>query len=494
LPAKTVGLPEVTVARCSAVWIFAVLLAQAGFLPGRQVPITLLHTADLQGQLFPTADSADAPRLGGILRAARYVNGVREAERNVLLVDSGDSLGGAAESDAPCSLDVPLMVAAMNALAYDAVVPGDRDLGRYADRLSGVKAPVLAANLVGLEAARSHMVLQVDGVRVVVIGLTWPGFQLRYLASSLRVGSSVEALQEIMAAIKVLEPDVICLVAHQGVGDEAGSELRDVMRRFPEIDVVIGGHTGQIVPEAVFGDTLYAQAGAGGRRVGRIDLVWDTVARQLIKREARLMSISARMVEDPLLIKALEPALSEARMQIRLPVGEVTGRFQRRISGGSSGKERLIGRAMAEMNEADVVWWDKDAVRIQEGVVTEQVLAQAIPDDEGLMRVLLTTADMREIFEELETVGLPMIWGLKWEKDSDDVYRFTDAEGRGLNGRRRYAVVLPESLAASADGRYPSLRRVVHQPVARLTPCAYRLRSTLRAFMEKHTPINSADE
>ena len=110
-----------------ALRILGFLLSTVGFLFARQVPITILHTAELHGQLFPADASGDHPLQGGLLRAARYLEEVREEQRNVLLFDSGDSLGGATESEGEPSL----IVSAMNHLSYDAIAPGDQDLGRY---------------------------------------------------------------------------------------------------------------------------------------------------------------------------------------------------------------------------------------------------------------------------------------------------------------------------------------------------------------------------
>jgi hypothetical protein len=66
--------------------------------------------------------------------------------------------------------------------------------------------------------------------------------------------------------------------------------------------------------------------------------------------------------------------------------------------------------------------------------------------------------------------------------------------GKGVHARKRFPVVLPESLAASDGGRFPILRRVVHQPIARLAPSSHSLRSALRGYVEKHTPIELRDE
>lgn len=473
-----------------ALRILGILLSTVGFLFARQVPITILHTAELHGQLFPADASDDHPLQGGLLRAARYLEEVREEQRNVLLFDSGDSLGGAAESEGEPSL----IVSAMNHLSYDAIAPGDQDLGRYVKRLAGLNAPILAANVQGLDVLRSHQVVQVDGVRVVVLGLTWPGFHHRYLSASIRVGPGVEALSGLMAEVKQLEPDVICLLAHQGAGAGPFGEIRDLIQRFPEIDVVIGGHTGQAVPETFYGETLFTQAGAGGLRVGRVDLVWDTVRRELIKQESRLQKLGSRFVASASLKKALEPALGEARAHLGQPIGELRGRFARRVSGRNSGEERLIGRALAEMTQAEIVWWEKDRVRLQEGLLTEQGLAAAVPEDEGLVRVHLTAADLREMITEALRVEPPLVWGMQWEVSAQGVYRVLDGMGKGMHARKRFSVVLPESLAASDGSRFPLLRRVVHQPVARLAPSSHSLRSALRAYVEKHTPIELRDE
>lgn len=65
---------------------------------GREVPITILHTCDLHGNVLPAPTYDGSLNLGGLARCATMIRQVRSQEKNVLLVDAGDTIQGAAVS------------------------------------------------------------------------------------------------------------------------------------------------------------------------------------------------------------------------------------------------------------------------------------------------------------------------------------------------------------------------------------------------------------
>src|SRR6266481_9975255 len=70
----------------------AILLSSR--LSAREVSITILHTCDLHGNVLPTENYEGKTNLGGIARCATMIRRIREQEKNVLLVDAGDTMQG----------------------------------------------------------------------------------------------------------------------------------------------------------------------------------------------------------------------------------------------------------------------------------------------------------------------------------------------------------------------------------------------------------------
>lgn len=106
--------------------------------------IIILQTGRIFGNVYPLETKSIAP-LQYYPYVAGYVKQVREeAEKNgsqVLLIDSGDSLGGSFASHATHSAN---MVAFFNTLHYDAILLGNLDASIDPSVLSQLRMPVLA--------------------------------------------------------------------------------------------------------------------------------------------------------------------------------------------------------------------------------------------------------------------------------------------------------------------------------------------------------------
>src|SRR5688500_12767882 len=60
----------------------------------QQVSITVLGTTDLHGNLFPIDYYQNRPANRGLAKVATLIKQVRATEKNVLLLDSGDTIQG----------------------------------------------------------------------------------------------------------------------------------------------------------------------------------------------------------------------------------------------------------------------------------------------------------------------------------------------------------------------------------------------------------------
>ena len=143
---------------CAAwLFVFAASIVATDGAPAREAAsprtIVILHTNDIHGHLTPWRgwDGELAGKtVGGFARLSAEIKQVRSAvgAEHVLLLDAGDTLGDTLIAHQTRGSAV---VAAMNALRYDAMVIGNHepDFGSAAlrARIGEARFPVLAANI-----------------------------------------------------------------------------------------------------------------------------------------------------------------------------------------------------------------------------------------------------------------------------------------------------------------------------------------------------------
>lgn len=133
----------------------------------------------------------------------------------------------------------------------------------------------------------SHVYVQsLTGIRIAVIGLTAP-FNDYYELLDWHVSDPFAVLER---EIKMVEQssDIIVLLSHLGL-----SEDQTIARRFPEIDVIIGGHTHHLLRTGeVVNNTILTAAGKHCHFIGEVILIWDHHRKQLVHKEAYATDIS----------------------------------------------------------------------------------------------------------------------------------------------------------------------------------------------------------
>ena len=192
--------------------------------------LTLLHTADMHNRLSQAA----ARRLAELRR-----------EHGALLLDSGDAVGA---GNVTLRLREPI-IELMNQAGYAAMAVGNRE---YFFRKRGIirktraaRFAVLSANLRPLRGDFGHIqawtiVTTAEGSRVGIFGLTptmiAAGSRAEWF-SDMRFAPWEDAVDAVLAALR---HQVDWVVALSHLGKKCDSRLA---RLFPEIDVVLGGHS-----------------------------------------------------------------------------------------------------------------------------------------------------------------------------------------------------------------------------------------------------------
>lgn len=483
-------------------------------LLAREVPIVILHTTDLHAHLLPTRDYDGNEDVGGLLRCATAIERVREEHPHVMLLDGGDLYQG---TMAGYMTRGRIMNDALAWLEYDAWVLGNHEFDWGVDTLAETlrhgTVPVLGANVTvrpgavhPLDDVLPFVIRDVDGVRVAVVGLTTdaiPTWSRPHLLGDVVIKDSVETLRIILPEVRALRPDIMVLLMHQGYrsfGDNPANQVNRIARKFPEFDVMIGGHSHQPIESARVNDILYSQAGYHGVWLGKINLVYDTVARQLVRRDARLVHVGDAYEPHQGLWDVVRADLERAEQAGAVQIGDVAETVDARSGPrGQSGIQTLICRAIAEAAEADIVLHGAFSGEIlSAGPVYERDIWRIVPYENTIGVVHLTPAEIKAVLEDnaelMAGSHFMGVYGIRY-----DLHAYADpgrrvrqlrrADGSRIHPRKRLRVAMNSYVLASGGQRFPAARRLADDPLTRLEMTDVDTRAAVRDYIKRNSPI-----
>lgn len=248
-------------------------------------------------------------RMGGYAHLATLVKRAR-AERpgKTLLLDGGDTCQGSATALWSRGED---MVRASNALGVEVMTPHwefmhgiDRVRELFGDReRRGLFAGDFVAQNVaqtgwGDRVFRPYTIREVGGVRVGVIGQAFPYVAVshpRRFVPDLSFGIEEDEVQALAHELRDgKRADLVVLLSHSGVSVDL-----KLAARVQGLDVVLGGHTHDALPEPiVVGRTLVVNSGSHGKFLSRLDL--DVRRGRVAGWRYRLLPVLSRVVPaDP---------------------------------------------------------------------------------------------------------------------------------------------------------------------------------------------------
>jgi len=256
------------------------------------IKITVLHTNDVHSRIDPIPmDGSRNQGLGGVARRATLVNKFRNEERNVLLLDAGDTVQGTPYFNL---FGGKIEMELMSKMGYDASTFGNHEFDNGIEALAAMithaNFPFLTANYDFIDTelqgkTKPYVVLKKQGIRIGVFGL---GIELEGMVDpnnfrGVRYLDPIKTANDLSTQLKHDHKCslVICL-SHLGYR-YPGTQVSDLVlaANTHHVDLIIGGHTHTFMPKPDYvrnlsgGITTINQVGFAGINLGRLDYIFE---------------------------------------------------------------------------------------------------------------------------------------------------------------------------------------------------------------------------
>ncbi|MGE4565705.1 MAG: metallophosphoesterase [Victivallaceae bacterium] len=273
------------------------------------------------------------------------------ADGKVITVDAGDTLQGSFEAIWGGGV-IPREFQKL--YHFDIWVPGNHDFEIQPWRFRDYPGTILGADWTARDfSPLKYQIREVGKYRIALIGLGESNLKYRVLPSLGLVSTPhAEALAAAMAEVRRAKPDGIILVRHDG--EFSGTpKLAELIALFPEIDLVIGGHSHQEVPGGRVARTHFVQTGKHAEALGVIKFDFDPVTGKLNKLTSELKKpAETSRVELPAELETLLAEAARDKAEIAFTAAEPLANPTTPVFDNALG--RLIGRAMRRAADARV--------------------------------------------------------------------------------------------------------------------------------------------
>lgn len=386
--------------------------------------LVILHTNDTHSQIDPLPDGT-----GGLLRRKVLIDSIRDADKNVLLVDAGDIVQGSLYYSIYKGKVEREMV---NALGYEIAILGNHEFDNGMDTLAHewrqLNAELLCTNY-DLTATplnnlfKPYTIKVYDNKRIGFMGLNLDPKGMISPGTSRGVvyHDVIDTANKTAALLRdSLGVDYVIALTHIGYDSESPVTPSDSVLAIKSrgIDLIIGGHshtelsTDDPTHTTRFHNSdnkeiVVAQTGSLGHNLGRIDFNLDngTSNTALLpidcRYDARIDTILAARVDyyrNGIInqvneILAIAPTTIEKQSILHKNwIGDIAKNIGNELNGG---------------NEVDLAIINKGGLRngLQAGPVTVGMIMTMLPFDNRLVLLDIKGSDLEEAFKIMESRG-----------------------------------------------------------------------------------------
>jgi 5'-nucleotidase / UDP-sugar diphosphatase len=427
--------------------------------------LTVLSTNDTHGQPLPYAFSGalekggtnwNSPVAGGLAARKTYVDQVRAAVPNLLVLDAGDVDTGNILSNL---FQAKPDILGMNLIGYNAMALGNHEFDvsqqSMLDRKKDAAFPFLSANTyvkaTGKRLVDPYVIVKLPGANVAVIGLTTietPTAVMPANVASLEFRDPAAEVKALLPEVRA-KSDFVIVLSHLGLSED--KKLADAV---PGIDLIIGGHSHTYMASAeTVGATSIFQAYTGGVFVGRVDLkvakgkvasvkaapVPINLAVELKDGQTAVGTVkeiggkkydfvAGYLEPDPAVVAMLKPFQDQVSKDMDTVIGAAKAEFAHTVNGvnlvrhddGALGN--MICDAMREATsdkigkKVDVFLQNGGGIRapIPAGQITKKTIYTVLPFDNTIMTAQITGAQLLELLNKKVLPDAVLNYGEKY--------------------------------------------------------------------------------
>lgn len=426
----------------------------------KRVPI--LHTNDVHARIMHNGRKGEL----GYAKISKIVNEVRRTHADTLLFDIGDTFHG---TNLAILNKGQVIVDVMNAMNYDAMVPGNHDFNYGQNHLktltSKTQFPVISANVIkeGKPIFFPYIIKEVQGKQIAFIGLTAADTAVKTNPEGIDGLLFKDEIQTVKETVKELvgKADHIVLLSHAGsaMDERIANEVKGV-------DLILGGHSHKLIERPQkFKYAYVAQAFEYGKTLGRAQLIFhhDT----LIGINGFLYRDYDSKAENQKILAVIEPYKAKTDVLLNEVVGKVNFDLdgeRAHVRTKETNLGNLIADAMREAVKTDIAFTNGGGIRssVDKGKVTRDDLLTVLPFSDTLVKLSLTGKSIKLVLEHSVSVypeehgGFLQVSGLSFTFDplqpAGKRVKEININGRPLNPDKMYTVAVNRFTAIGGDG------------------------------------------
>jgi len=430
--------------------------------PRARAPLTFLQINDVYSTL-------PIDGVGGLARVATLKRQLAAEGRTPFLVLAGDFLSPSVASSV---FKGEQMIAALNAAGLDLATLGNHEFDFGDDvliqRMHEAKWQWIVSNVVDtrtdqpIGGAAPYLVRTFGALKVGFLGLCLDTSEISAdKLTHTRVLDPIQAAAQYVPRLKSDGVTMIVAVTHLSFATD-----RALVERFPEIDLVIGGHE-HFVITATENRTLISKAGTDARWVARIDV--NRRPEGTVERFYELLPVTSAIADDPQTAAVVSSYESRLGTELDAAVGASKVPLDA-VSVRLRSSERNVGNFVADAVRADtgaeIAFVNSGSIRgdrvYPAGPITRRMIISLHPLGNVICTVrvpgrVVLAALVNGVSKFPATAGaFPQVSGLTFTIDSKApaTARVVDVRvnGQPLDLDKRYVVAVPDYIFKGGDG------------------------------------------
>lgn len=371
---------------------------------------TILHSNDIHGDFLAEIREDKTEMIGGLALLSGYINQVRQEEKNVLYLVSGDMVQGSiidSEYKGISTIEI------MNYLAPDVVSLGNHEFDYGLPHLLFLEKmanfPIVNANLYikkyNKRLMNPYLILPKAGFDILFTGIITENVmdsikQDELIATFITLEEASQEVGKICNAYKNDDIDLTILLTH--IGFDSDVQLAKLLKPEWGVDIIIGGHSHTLLDKpANINNILITQAAVGSDQVGRFDIVVDDETNSIVKYKWQLIPINNQLAKPD---EQLKEYINSFKKEADRKYNTLICKFSQKLTHSKREEEtplgNLIADAFAENAECEVMLVGSGSIRVKKlgPLVTLKDFLACFPYDDVITRYAISGIQLKQIF------------------------------------------------------------------------------------------------